>query len=407
MKEKKVWMVSTTRVKMIPSNFVVKDTLPVGIYNINLIPFEGWVLEPYAEKFEFGYKIYDLQEDFIQHVCKTYSKTTGNLGVLLNGLKGTGKTVTAKELANRLNLPVIIIKSFGDNNQSLIEYLSSINCDCIFFFDEFEKNFREGDSTILQIMDGVYNSKYRKVFLLTTNVLTVNDNLIGRPSRIRYVQTFGNLELKTVREYLMDTLDNQEYIEEVISYVDSLTISTIDILRTIVEEINCHGIEGFRKAKEFFNVSVNTYNYSVYISRTVIGKFERDQNSDGERRYTIENFVQMVEAKIRYEDTKFRTTNAEEEEQNLTTFKNFRKTSVFEVPDYRCVTFNTKFQSLRVGSEEGYWGTVVAIDHEKNVVVFLDDNLEDLFFVYIINPNASPSLYKSRNFSSSNPASLI
>jgi hypothetical protein len=205
----------------------------------------------------------------------------------------------------------------------------------------------------------------------------------------------------------MDTLDNQEYIEEVITYVDSLTISTIDILRTIVEEINCHGIEGFRKAKEFFNVSVNTYNYSVYMSHTVMGKFGIDQNSDGEKKYTIENFVQMVEAKIMYEDNKFRTTNAEEEEQNLTTFKNFRKTSVFEVPDYRCVTFHTKFQSLRVGSEENYWGTVVAIDYEKNVVVFLDDNLEDLFFVYIINPNASPSLYKAKNFSSSNPASLI
>lgn len=48
----------------------------------------------------------------------------------------------------------------------MIEFLSGIEGDCILFLDEFEKNFSESDSTILQIMDGVYNSKYRKVFLL-------------------------------------------------------------------------------------------------------------------------------------------------------------------------------------------------------------------------------------------------
>lgn len=46
--------------------------------------------------------------------------------------------------------------------------------------------------------------------LLTTNNLYVNENLIGRPSRIRYKKTFGNLQPEVVQEYLDDNLKEQE-----------------------------------------------------------------------------------------------------------------------------------------------------------------------------------------------------
>ena len=104
------------------------------------------------------------------------------------------KTVTAKELCNYLQLPVILVQSMGGNtNSKLIEYLSTaINFNCIFFFDEYEKEF-EDSSDVLSFMDGTYNSIYRRVFLLTTNELKVDSNLLGRPSRIRYKKSFDNL----------------------------------------------------------------------------------------------------------------------------------------------------------------------------------------------------------------------
>ena len=70
----------------------------------------------------------------------------------------------------------------------MLKFLATqINFDCIFFFDEYEKEFRE---SVLSFMDGVRNSQYRKIFLLTTNELEINNNLLGRPSRIRYVRSF-------------------------------------------------------------------------------------------------------------------------------------------------------------------------------------------------------------------------
>ena len=55
-------------------------------------------LERIADKFYFGFKLYGIDETFVTHVLDTYSKQASkhNLGVLLNGAKGTGKTVTAK-----------------------------------------------------------------------------------------------------------------------------------------------------------------------------------------------------------------------------------------------------------------------------------------------------------------------
>lgn len=67
-----------------------------------------------------------------------------------------------------------------------------------------------------------------------------------------------------------------------------MTISTIDILKTIVNEVNIHGIEGLKKAKSFFNVVTNEYEYSCIRGYT--GEIEQDKN-----KFSIENFSKAVE----------------------------------------------------------------------------------------------------------------
>lgn len=51
----------------------------------------GFYLSKIAESFTFDYKLYGLNQKFIDYVLRTYENTTGNLGVLLDGIKGTGK----------------------------------------------------------------------------------------------------------------------------------------------------------------------------------------------------------------------------------------------------------------------------------------------------------------------------
>ena len=237
------------------------EGLPKGIYEVKL-SMTGFYLSKIAESFTFDYKLYGLNQKFIDYVLKTYENTTGNLGVLLDGIKGTGKTVTAKELCNHLQLPVILVQSMGgDTNGKLIKYLSTaIDFDCIFFFDEYEKEFKNS-SDVLSFMDGTYNSIYRKVFLLTTNELNVDPNLLGRPSRIRYKKSFSNLSEEVTREILNDILEDKTAIEKVIELTHSMNIITIDLIKAIATEINIHGVESLPDIKETFNIEFSRFSY--------------------------------------------------------------------------------------------------------------------------------------------------
>lgn len=237
------------------------EGLPKSIYEVK-VSMTGFYLSKIAESFTFDYKLYGLNQKFIDYVLRTYENTTGNLGVLLDGIKGTGKTVVAKELCNRLQLPVVLVQSMGsDTNSKLIKYLStSIDFDCIFFFDEYEKEFKNS-SDVLSFMDGTYNSIYRKVFLLTTNELNVDPNLLGRPSRIRYKKSFSNLSEEVTREILNDILEDKTAIEKVIELTHSMNIITIDLIKAIATEINIHGVEALPNIKETFNIEFSRFTY--------------------------------------------------------------------------------------------------------------------------------------------------
>jgi hypothetical protein len=88
----------------------------------------------------------------------------------------------------------------------------------------------------------VYN-ECRRLYILTTNQLTLNDNLLGRPGRIRYRFEFTNLLPQAIEEYLDDNLlpERAGQREKILEQIDLLEISTIDILKALVDEVNIHG----------------------------------------------------------------------------------------------------------------------------------------------------------------------
>lgn len=201
-----------------------------------------------GDKFEFPFKIYDLGvDDFLKQCYDTwyseyYMKSGKNLAIVLNGIKGTGKTISMKLLANMMELPIVVVNSCIPGVQ---EFIQNLDFEAVICLDEAEKAFKttdhvDGDRILLNLLDGVLN-RSRKFYVLTTNRLTINENLLGRPGRIRYIRQFGNLTEKAVNQYLDDNLLVQEKREDILKTVDLLEISTIDILKALVDEVNIHG----------------------------------------------------------------------------------------------------------------------------------------------------------------------
>lgn len=241
-----------------------KKVLRPGVYKIEFNPKTGFYLSQTQDDFSFPYKVYGIEKDFINRVVKTYHNTTGNLGILLNGVKGTGKTVTAKQIANELKLPVLIInESFHEMGSALPSFINEIQQDVTVFIDEYEKIFSERDFSVLTVMDGVLDNGFRRTFLLTTNNTYVNDNMIQRPGRIRYLKKFNDLTLNVIMEIVDDKLVHKHLREATIEFISTLELITVDIVKAVVDEVNIHE-EDPQIFKDVFNVEQIADKFNVY-----------------------------------------------------------------------------------------------------------------------------------------------
>lgn len=201
-------------------------------------------------KFRFDFKVYGIETPFIERVMKVYEKTKGNMGILLNGIQGTGKTITGEIIANELNLPIILItfRAPGMN-----EYLSLFEQDVVIFIDEYEKVFKgaiseedydydekeaKGDSTLLSLMSGIHTSEYRRFFILTTNKTWINENMINRPGRLMFLKNFSDLRREQIKEIIDDILINKAHEDSILNYMKPLKIITVDIVKAIVNLVN-------------------------------------------------------------------------------------------------------------------------------------------------------------------------
>jgi hypothetical protein len=263
------------------------------IYKVSLDMFERPYLSKVADNFTFDYKLYGLETDFINRVIKTYNATdNGNLGILLNGLKGTGKTVSSKQIANTLNQPIIIV---GENKPQYPSFLNSIPQNITIFIDEYEKTFGNA-SNMLTIMDGASNSEYRRVFLLTTNELRVESNMIQRPGRVRYLKTFDHLKPVVIKEIVDDILIHKQFTNDCIQFISSLETITVDIVKAVLNEVNIHeeaptafeSIFNVKKLRGKYNVSIREEDGTLTEIASNIGVHPRPMFNEGTVGYELD-----------------------------------------------------------------------------------------------------------------------
>jgi len=240
-----------------PSNDALKiDNIPPAIYLLKYDQRLGMYLQRQEDSFAFSHKIYGKDTVFVDRCKKTFENTSNNLGILLSGIKGTGKSVTAKLLCNNFEKPVILIT---EEFEGIDEFLFNIDQEVVVFVDEYEKIF-EKSHQLLSVMDGGTMSPYRRIFILTTNSIFVNENLLNRPSRIRYHRQYGNLEKSVCQEIIDDRLINKDFTDDLLDVISKLEHVTIDLVISLINEINIHN-EPASTFEKIFNAEYTT----VYV----------------------------------------------------------------------------------------------------------------------------------------------
>lgn len=214
--------------------------MPPGIYEYAVTPNGQWYLALSSNRYTFPYKIYGAHDHIKNRIQRAWQGLPGNFGVLLNGLKGTGKTITAQQVVNWAIDEGFVVLNV-QTPVPLATIMAKVEQPMVVLFDEFEKTHDEdAQQELLSAIDGLSKNEFRRLFLFTTNTKKVNENFLDRPSRIRYNWEFGRLSADVINELLDDLLDPQlaDLRQEILTYLNTRAVLTIDVAKTVIIECN-------------------------------------------------------------------------------------------------------------------------------------------------------------------------
>lgn len=225
----------------------VYDTLPPQTYVVRCSQNRGFFMEKYIDPAIKDNKIYGVHPEKVTKVLRSFENFERNLGVILSGDKGIGKSLFAKLLSIesiKNGLPVIVIDKYIPG---IASYLESIRHEAVVLFDEFDKTFgevnaRDGEAgpqtELLTMFDGISGGK--KLFVITCNDISkLNSYLINRPGRFHYHFRFDYPTDEDIRAYLMDNVSEKfsDEIEKAVAFASRISLN-FDCLRAISFELN-------------------------------------------------------------------------------------------------------------------------------------------------------------------------
>jgi DNA polymerase III delta prime subunit len=232
------------------------EQLPAGNYTIAQDMMGNFYLEQ-IDDFEIPAKMYGNTLRHTDRIINTFWERPQQTGVLLNGEKGSGKTLLAKNLSTELakqGVPTIVINRDWKGD-AFFKLLQDIDQPCVVLFDEFEKVYdREDQEQILTLLDGVFGSK--KLYVLTCNdKYRIDSHMRNRPGRIFYLLDFKGLDTAFIREYCEDRLNNKQYIDQICGLTSLFNQFNFDMLKALVEEMNRYN-ESPSEALEMLNAKI-------------------------------------------------------------------------------------------------------------------------------------------------------
>lgn len=214
------------------------DLIDNKVYNLK---YDRYGVGAYIEEdgsLNLPSKVYSTDDDkmFINRV-NTYFKNTNKLstGVMLSGIKGTGKTVMAKVIAQNSNLPIFVVDEDFPTGQ-INEFFRKFQKPVAVIFDEVDKHW--DTESLLGWLDGVQTNAKKLVLFTCNNETNVSQYLKDRCSRVRYTRHFdANDNARFLRDILKDKGIAENKIEETYQFiVNNFNLLSIDNILSFIDE---------------------------------------------------------------------------------------------------------------------------------------------------------------------------
>jgi hypothetical protein len=247
----------------------IDNKIPIGIWQLvgtkmgpKLIPIKDF-------KLSHG-KIYGNSQIRANHIVEAFKKNENdrNLGVLLSGGRGLGKTLTTRLVIEQIkdDYPIITISEYVPGMNDFLSHVKK----SVILMDEFEKfmsgNIKGNDAedeqtkqeTLLSVLDGNTGSAGNLYLLTANHTYKLDENLISRPGRIRYHYKYMSEPAEVVRSYCQDNLNDKSKIEEVVYTLGLTKYVSMDIISSFVDELNKFPNETPSSVKDYFNLDTTS-----------------------------------------------------------------------------------------------------------------------------------------------------
>ena len=259
--------------RVFDDSLTVIGRLPPGAYIILFNKMTGYGLEAYDLQ-AVEEKVYGNHAAKADKVLGTFAGFERNMGVILSGEKGIGKSLFTRILADKAKergMPTIVVR---ENTPGLVRFIESIDQEAVFLFDEFEKNFKNGNGddekgpspqeTMLSMFDGISGGK--KLFVVTCNKWgSLNDCMLNRPGRFHYHFRFRSPSIEEIEEYLADNI-KPEYaaiIPDAVGFAARIGLN-YDCLRALVTELN-NGYSIEESAEDLNIIAADSEAYDIFL----------------------------------------------------------------------------------------------------------------------------------------------
>lgn len=245
----------------------IQEKLVPQVYTVNFNKMQGFFLKLH-EPLTVKEKLYGKHEAKVDKIISSFDRVNRSLGIIFSGNKGLGKSIAGRMLCEKMvakGYPVLLVNEYIPG---IVDFIESVKQECVVFFDEFEKSFRDlndGDvspqNEMLPLFDGT-SGKTKRLYVITCNKLNqLNDFLINRPGRFHYHIRWDYPTAEEIREYLRDKLDPQYYSEipSVVGFGLKVSLN-YDCLRAIAFELNM----GYTFKEAIEDLNILQLNYTLY-----------------------------------------------------------------------------------------------------------------------------------------------
>lgn len=203
--------------------------------------------------FEFPSNYFGEDSKFIEKSINTFNKTEKlTTGILLSGLKGSGKTLMAKKIAVDSGLPIVVVDKEVHAND-IEQFFTRITTPVCVIFDEIDKYW--STRYLLGFLDGVKPTGKKLVICTCNDEDEIDEYLNDRCSRIRYKKTFDSLNINVIENVINSIIDDSKKAKNAASYVhNTLAVVSYDNVIVFAEELKNYPDESFDEIIKDLNI---------------------------------------------------------------------------------------------------------------------------------------------------------